>query len=77
MDVVQVDPEGRIRLRGVNPGDCYEPTFVSQDMITLRRVVTPEPRRVPNAETVKQSILASTLDLGASYDEVRRLTREP
>jgi len=77
MDAVQVDPEGRIRLGVLNPGDYYEPTVISQDVITLRRVATPDPRRTPSAATVKRSILDSTVDLGVSYDEVRALTREP
>ena len=74
---VKVDIEGRIRLRVLKPGDYYEPAFISPDVITLRRVAGPEPRPPANAETVKQAILGSTLDLGASYDEIRMLTREP
>jgi hypothetical protein len=77
MDAVQVDQEGRIRLRILKPGDYYEPAFVSPDIITLRRLSTSAPPPSLSAAAVKQAVLGSTLDLGAGYDEVRAITREP
>lgn len=75
MDVVKVDEEGRIRLRVLQPGELYEPDFVSPDVITLRRVPASTPPRT--VDEVKRAIEVSNVDFGATYDELRILTREP
>ena len=77
MDAVKVDNEGRILLKILKPGDYYEPAFVSPDVITLRKVVTPPPGRALSADAVRRAIVDSDLDFGAGFDEVRALTREP
>lgn len=77
MDAVKVDHEGRIQLRILRPGDYYEPAFVSPDVITLRRVAASPQAPLLTAEAVRRAVLGSDLDFGASYDEVRELTREP
>jgi hypothetical protein len=77
MDAVKVDEEGRIRLRVLKPGDLYEPDFVSPDVITLRRVQDSASNPARTVDEVKQAIEASNVDFGATYDEIRSLTREP
>jgi hypothetical protein len=76
MDAIKVDETHRIRLKVLNPGDYYEPEFVSVDEITLRRVEPPKRRvKLTRAEALT-AIRKSKLTFTRSWETMRRETRE-
>jgi hypothetical protein len=76
MDVVKVDETRRIRLKVLNPGDYYEPEFVSGDEITLRRVKPPKRRVKLTKAQALTAIRKSKLTFTRSWETMRRETRE-
>lgn len=66
-----------LSVRPRQPGDYYEPAFVSPDLITLRKVASPGTRAPLSVDAVRRAIVCSNIDFGAGIDEVRALTREP
>ena len=76
MNAIKVDATKRLRLPGLRPGDYYEPEYLGPAEIMLRRV--PEPKRTVR-KTKAQALTAierSRLRFTASWDELRRETRE-
>jgi hypothetical protein len=76
MMAVKVDKTKRVRLRCTVPGDYYAVELTGANVITLRKMEPPTPIRPTTAEAARKAILASKVDFGGSYDDLRKLTRE-
>ena len=77
MHAVKVDENHRIRLKVLSPGDYYEPHFHNADRIELRRMTAPEPRRRLSETECLDAMKRSALKFRASYDDLKKETREP
>lgn len=75
MNAIKVDPERRIQLGILTPGDLYEPEIRSADEITLHRVPPPDSRKLTKTAAL-QAIEASRLRFRGSWDQLREETRE-
>lgn len=76
MNAVKVDETRRIRLKVLNPGDYYEPEFVSPDEITLRRVEPSRRREKLTRAEALTAIRKSKLTFTRTWETMRRETRE-
>ena len=76
VDAVKVDETRRIRLKVLNPGDYYEPEFVSADEITLRRVEPPKRRVKLTKAGALKALRTSNLTFTRTWETMRSETRE-
>jgi hypothetical protein len=77
--MIIADEKKRVRLSAVHPRDIYHPETLTRDLIVLRRVKPPKPKikkRMTAAE-IGRAIENSRIKFNVSYDELRKLTREP
>lgn len=77
--MIIADDKKRIRIPAVHPRDVYHPETLTRDLIVLRRIEPPKPKikkRMTAAE-IGRAIENSPLKVNISYDELRKLTREP
>jgi hypothetical protein len=77
--MIIADDKKRVRLPAVHPRDVYHPETLTRDLIVLRRVEPPKPKikkRMTAAE-IGRAIENSRIKFNVSYDELRKLTREP
>jgi hypothetical protein len=76
MQAVKIDKQKRVRLKIFTPGDLYQPDFTTPDVITLRRIEPPKPRRPVTTDEVKAALRRITVKTKATWEEIRRETRE-
>ncbi len=77
--MIIADEKKRVRLPAAHPRDVYHPETLTRDLIVLRRVEPPKPKikkRMTAAE-IGRAIQNSRIKFNVSYDELRKLTREP
>lgn len=77
MDAVKIDKQKRVRLKIATPGDYYQPDYSDPQVITLRRIEPPKPRMTMSADQIRKAIKSSQIKLKYSWDELRKITREP
>jgi hypothetical protein len=76
MNAVKVDKQKRVRLKILTPGDYYQPDFSNPAIITLRRIEPPKPKAKMTAAEVRAALAKITVKAKASWDEIRKDTRE-
>jgi hypothetical protein len=75
MITIRADDKKRIRLPAVHPRDIYHPETLTRDLIVLRRIEPPKPKkRMTRAETF-HAIETSSLKVTKSWDELKAETR--
>jgi hypothetical protein len=77
MVTIRADDKKRIRIPAVHPRDVYHPETLTRDLIVLRRIEPPKPKKRMTAPEIERAIKTSRLKFKISYDELRKLTREP
>ncbi|MGA2749525.1 MAG: hypothetical protein ABSG59_12175 [Verrucomicrobiota bacterium] len=77
MITLRADDKKRVRIPAAKPRDVYHPETLTRDLIVLRRIEPPKPKKRMTAAEVGRAIKSSRLRFTASYDELRKLTREP
>ena len=77
MITLRADDKKRIRIPAVRPGDVYHPETLTRDLIVLRRIEPPKPKKRMTAAEIERAIKNSPIKFNVSYDELRKLTREP
>jgi hypothetical protein len=75
MLTIRADDKKRIRIPAVHPRDVYHPETLTRDLIVLRRIEPPKPKkRMTRAETF-YAIETSSLKVTKSWDELKAETR--
>jgi hypothetical protein len=77
MITFRADDKKRIRIPAVRPRDVYHPETMTRDLIVLRRVEPPKPQKRMTREEIMRAIENSKIKFNITYDELRKLTREP
>jgi len=77
MITLRADAKKRIRIPAVRPRDVYHPETLTRDLIVLRRIEPPKPQKRMTAAEIGRAIENSPIKFNVSYDELRKLTREP
>ncbi len=75
--MIIADAKKRIRIPAVHPRDVYHPETLTRDFIVLRRIEPPKPKKRMTREQIERAIENSPIKFNVSYDELRKLTREP
>lgn len=71
------DDKKRVRIPAAHPRDVYHPETLTRDLIVLRRIEPPKPKKRMTATEIGRAIEDSPIKFNVSYDELRKLTREP
>ena len=77
--MIVADEKKRLRIPAVHPRDVYHPETLTRDLIVLRRVELPKPKpkkRMTRAQ-IGTAIENSKIKFNVTWDELRKLTREP
>jgi hypothetical protein len=75
--MIIADEKKRLRIPAVHPQDIYHPETLTRDLIVLRRVEPPKPKKRMTRAEIKRAIQSSKIKFNITYDELRKLTREP
>jgi hypothetical protein len=75
--MIIADDKKRIRIPSAHPRDVYHPETLTRDLIVLRRIEPPQPKKKMTREEIGRAIKNSPIKFNISYDELRKLTREP
>lgn len=73
----KTDSKRRVVLPGARPGDIYDVEEQGEGRYLLVRLERPEPRAAMSREDCLHAMEDRPLRLGMSWEELRRLTREP
>ena len=77
MSTSRVDSANRIELPGSQPGDLFEIQERENGSYLLVRLPAPATIRPRTKEEVLQAMDRNPLNLAMSWEELRRITREP
>jgi hypothetical protein len=72
-----VDSKKRIVLQGVSPGDVFDIQQEAEGRFVLVRLEKPERTKKISKEACLESMRKSPLRLTMSWEELRKMTREP
>lgn len=75
--MIIADDKKRIRISAAHPRDVYHPETLTRDLIVLRRIEPPKPKKRMTREEIQHAIENSPIKFNVSYEELRKLTREP
>ena len=75
--MIIADDKKRVRLPAAHPRDVYHPETLTRDLIVLRRIEPPKPKKRMTRAQIEQAIENSPIKFNVSYEELRKLTREP
>lgn len=65
------DDKKRIRIPAVRPRDIYHPETLTRDLIVLRRIEVPEPKKRMTHEQILRAIENSPLKISKPWDELK------
>jgi hypothetical protein len=71
MITVRADDKKRLRIPAAQPRDVYHPETMTRDLIVLRRIEPPKPRKKMTREEVLRAIETSPLKVTKSWDELK------
>lgn len=77
MSTTIADQKRRVVLPGVQPGDVLSVSRDPAGRLLLVRLLPEKPKRRPPAHQVAKAMRASPLRTTLSWNELKRLTREP
>lgn len=74
---ITADSKKRVVVPGARPGDVFACEDQGNGHFLLVRLEPPEPPERKTRAEVRKAIATSTLKFDMSWDELRRMTREP
>ena len=69
--MIITDDKKRLRIPAAHPRDVYHPETLTRDLIVLRRVEPPKPKKKMTREEVLRAIDTSPLKVTKSWDELK------
>jgi hypothetical protein len=75
MLTIRADDKKRIRIPAVHPRDVYHPETLTRDLIVLRRIEPPKPKKRKTRAETFHAIETSSLKVTKSWDELKAETR--
>jgi hypothetical protein len=73
--MIIADDKKRVRLPAVHPRDVYHPETLTRDLIILRRVEPPKPKKKMTREQIMDAIENSPITFTKSWDELKKEVR--
>ena len=77
MSTVKADGEKRVMIPGAAPGDVFDVQRQGDERYVLVRLHRPEPARKKTREACPEAMSRTPLRMALSWEELRRITREP
>ncbi|MCY4627212.1 MAG: hypothetical protein OXE58_06555 [Acidobacteria bacterium] len=77
MPTTRADEERRVTLPDATPGDLFDVRRPGNGDYLLVRVSSPAPKPPPSYAEVLEAILKNPVEMRLSWEELRRLTRDP
>jgi hypothetical protein len=75
MMTFRADDKKRIRIPAVRPRDVYHPETMTRDLIVLRRIEPPKPKKRMTRDEVLRAIENSPIKFTKSWDELKAEVR--
>jgi hypothetical protein len=73
--MIIADDKKRVRLPAVHPRDVYHPETLTRDLIILRRVEPPKPKKKMTREQIMDAIENSPITFTKTWDELKKEVR--
>ena len=73
--MIIADEKKRLRIPAVHPRDIYHPETLTRDLIVLRRVEPPKPKKRMTSEHIRRAIENSPIRFTKSWDELKKEVR--
>jgi hypothetical protein len=73
--MIIADDKKRVRLPAVHPRDVYHPETLTRDLIVLRRIEPPKPKKKMTREQILRAIENSPITFTMSWDELKKEVR--
>jgi hypothetical protein len=73
--MIIADEKKRLRIPAVHPRDIYHPETLTRDLIVLRRVEPPKPKKRMTSEQIRRAIENSPIQFTKSWDELKKEVR--
>ena len=73
--MIIADAKKRIRIPAVHPRDVYHPETMTRNLIVLRRIEPPKPKKRMTREEIMQAIENSPIKFTKSWDELKAEVR--
>ncbi len=73
--MIIADDKKRVRLPAAHPRDVYHPETLTRDLIILRRVEPPKPKKKMTREQIMDAIENSPITFTKSWDELKKEVR--
>jgi hypothetical protein len=73
--MIIADDKKRVRLPAVHPRDVYHPETLTRDLIVLRRIEPPKPKKKMTREQIMDAIENSPITFTKSWDELKKEVR--
>ena len=73
--MIVADDKKRLRIPSVRPRDVYHPETLTRDLIVLRRVEPPKPKKRMTREEIMKAIENSPIRFTKSWDELKKEIR--
>jgi hypothetical protein len=69
--MIIADEKKRVRLPAAHPRDVYHPETLTRDLIVLRRIEPPKPKKKMTREQILRAIENSPIKVMKSWDELK------
>ena len=73
--MIVADDKKRLRIPSVHPRDVYHPETLTRDLIVLRRVEPPKPKKRMTRVEIMKAIENSPIRFTKSWDELKKELR--
>jgi hypothetical protein len=73
--MIIADDKKRVRLPAAHPRDVYHPETLTRDLIVLRRVEPPKPKKKMTRAQIIAAIENSPITFTKSWDELKKEVR--
>jgi hypothetical protein len=73
--MIVADAKKRIRIPAVHPRDVYHPETLTRDLIVLRRIEPPKPKKRMTRAQILHAIENSPIKFTKSWDELKAEVR--
>lgn len=73
--MIVADDKKRIRIPAVHPRDVFHPETMTRNLIVLRRVEPPKPKRKMTRDEILRAIETSPIKFTTSWDELKEEIR--
>ncbi len=73
--MIIADDKKRVRLPAAHPRDVYHPETLTRDLIVLRRIEPPKPKKKMTRAQIMNAIENSPITFTKSWDELKKEVR--